>query len=423
MGAAALALTLIGTALGAHALMPLARRLARHHGLVDHPSWRRSQTEAVPCSGGLAVYLATLAGALVLLVVAGSPFEGRSLLALGLAGLATLVLGVADDRFGLHAEKKLLGQILVVSLPMASGLSLTQLALPGLGVVELGLLSGPFTLFWYLGFINSMNLIDGLDGLAAGIATIALGALAATLVGVDPVALAWVLLPLGAVVGFLRNNLSRDRIFLGDAGSMLLGLWLAGLAIGVSGSAPAAPGVAALAMLVPVADTATTILRRRRRRVSVFCADAEHLHHRLVRLGCPPRRAVAALCFLSLAGASLGNMAYGLAGAGIIALGAAAAAAIEFAYTLPRGGHPTAREAVAYLLGHGRLPGLEPDEVGQLAEVIEMSVWRESRRPQPKVTPAPAPPAPAAQGPAPAPRPATVAEEEDVVLALGEELP
>ncbi|HEX9641431.1 MAG TPA: MraY family glycosyltransferase [Candidatus Krumholzibacteria bacterium] len=407
----------IGVALFTHALIPLARRVAHARGLVDHPSWRRNQTEAVPCSGGLAIYAAVFGAAIVLGFTVGLPFEARAVAALGLAGLGTLLLGVVDDRFGLHAEKKLLGQIVVVSLPMAGGLLLERVTILGLGTVELGLLSGPVTLFWYLGFINSINLIDGLDGLAGGVSAVVLAAVAAMLVGVDPVGCLWILACLGAVLGFLRNNLSSNRIFLGDAGSMLLGLWLGGLILGQQTSTPQVLWMALSAMAIPILDTVTTIMRRSRRGVSVFRADDEHIHHRLLRLGITPRRSVAVLLFLTLGAASTGAMFLGYPEAALLALGGFASAAVELAYRLPREGTPSVADAVLYLLGANVLVDESfGAETGHLAEVIEIQPYRLQLTAEPElakhtVRDQPQPVSKAAEG----------GGTDDVVLALGEE--
>ncbi len=410
-----LALTLLGSLVLTRLLMPAARRLGAVWGLVDHPSWRRRQKAAVPCSGGLVVYVVGVAAGLTLLLTVGPPFDPTALLALGLAGLGTVILGVADDRFGLHAEKKLLGQVIVVSLPMAAGLTLHHISLPGVGSLQLGLMTGPVTLFWYLGFINSLNLIDGLDGLAAGIVAVVLGTLLLGVVGVDPIGALWLVALLGAVVGFLRDNLSADRIFLGDAGSMLLGLWLAGLTLGLAQSNPALPVVAILAMAVPVMDTASTIVRRWRRGVSMFRPDAEHLHHRLLHLGIPPLRVTLCLWAVSAGASALAAVILGHPAAALLATSLWALAALEVAYSLQRDRHPSVRRVLGFLLG--LTPTLWPaDPVEALAEVIEMERYRprmpglaheEVPSAQPTVTaPAQAPPARA---------------KEDVVLAVPDE--
>lgn len=410
------ALAALGALALTRLLMPAARRAGLAWGLVDHPSWRRRQKAAVPCSGGLAIYGAGVVVAAILVSAVGPAFEVPALLALGIAGFGTVLLGVVDDRFGLHAEKKLLGQVIVVSLPMAAGLTLQRIAIPFAGTLELGVFAGPVTLFWYLGFINSINLIDGLDGLAGGIVAVVLGALFVAIVGVDPVGAVWIAALLGAVTGFLRDNLSRERIFLGDAGSMLLGLWLAGLALGLSGARPELPLLAACAMAVPALDTATTILRRWRRGVSMFRPDAEHLHHRLLQLGTPPLRATLVLWSLSVAAAAFGIALFGTLSAALVALSALSAAAIQLAYTLERDQHPRPSRVLTYLLGaHPTLHPIDPAE--RLAEVIEMERYRER------------PPLPARAfgvdsrgeetehgGSAPA-----VAAHEDVVLAVPDE--
>ncbi len=362
---------MVACALLTHLFMPAVRRLGLRLRLVDLPSWRRAHLEAIPCSGGLAIYATVVIAAWALAFLVDLPFSSHAFIALGIAGFGTLILGVLDDRFGLHAEKKLLGQIAVITLPMAAGLTLQRIALPGLGVIELGFFGGPLTLLWYLGFINSINLIDGLDGLAGGIVVLVLSAIGVSLFGSDPVGLLFVAILLGGVLGFLRSNLSRRRIFLGDAGSMLLGLWLGGLVLGLSAATPKLPVVAVLAMAVPILDTLTTIVRRRRRGLSVFRADDEHLHHRLLRLGMTPRRAAGTLWFATAAFASLGLVLDGFNSAGILAVGALSAMAIDLAYTLPRQGSPRAPEAIKYLLGmRDHLEGQMPRR--QLAEIIEM---------------------------------------------------
>lgn len=373
-----LALVVLSTVVLTQILMPFARRAGVAWGLVDHPSWRRRQKSAVPCSGGIAIYVAGVLAAIGLARWVGTPFPMSAVVALGLGGLGTVVLGVLDDRFGLHAEKKLLGQVLVVSLPMAGGLTLEQLWLPGMGAVELGVFAGPITLFWYLGFINSVNLIDGLDGLAAGIVVIVAGTVLVAVHGIDPIGALWMAAFLGSVLGFMRDNLSRHRIFLGDAGSMLLGMWIAGLVLGVSRQSPVAPGIAAFAMLVPVLDTSTTILRRWRRGLSIFRPDAEHLHHRLLELGTSPIRATLCLWLVTLSAAATGALVLGAPSAIVLAVAAAAGAAIELAYTIQRDRHPGPLRILGYLMGFHAT--LQPTETAQrLAEVIHMEAYRSQR--------------------------------------------
>lgn len=418
----ALSLSLLAALVATRLLMPLARRLGHHWGLVDRPSWRRRQKEAVPCSGGLAIYLVVVVAATVLWLVAGPAFDGKAIMALGFAGLGMLVLGVVDDRFGLHAEKKLLGQALVATIPMAAGLTLDTLWLPGFGLVNLGPTAGAITLLWYLGFINSINLIDGLDGLAGGIVMLVLGAIFIGVVGHDPVGMVWSIVLFGAVAGFLRDNLSAQRIFLGDAGSMLLGLWLAGLALGLGSATPVVPWLALCAMFIPVLDTASTILRRWRRGSSVFRPDAEHLHHRLLKVGVSPVRATVVLWSVTAAAAAAGVAVAVHWSAALVVVGGLAVAFVELAYTLNRDDDPTLAEVLGYIMGLRRHLDAVHEVTSNLAEVIELESWRP--RAEARSAVGPEEPAVPAATPEVPPVETTIAEEKsDVVLALPEDSP
>lgn len=416
----ALALTALAALVATRLLMPAARHLGLAWGLVDHPSWRRRHKEAIPCSGGLAIYVVVVGAAVALWLTVGPAFEGQAILSLGVAGLGVLVLGVVDDRFGLHAEKKLLGQALVATIPMAAGLTLDALWLPGFGVVSLGPTAGAVTLLWYLGFINSINLIDGLDGLAGGIVMLVLGSIFVGVVGQDPVGMLWTAAIFGAVAGFLRDNLSSQRIFLGDAGSMLLGLWLAGLSLGLGGHAPAVPWLALCAMAVPVLDTASTIVRRWRRGTSVFRPDAEHLHHRLLEVGVSPVRATIVLWSVSAAAAAAGLTGAVHWSAAIIVVAGIALAVIELAYTLDRNDDPSIAEVLGYLVGVRRHLDAVHEVTSHLAEVIDIEHWRPRRESKAGAAPEVESPAPAKPAAAEA---AAGQEKADVVLALPEDTP
>jgi hypothetical protein len=178
---------------------------------------------------------------------------------------------------------------------------LDTVVLPLVGEVALGGWAWPFTLFWYLGFINSMNLIDGLDGLASGISVLASVALIVLGVAVrDMYSTLFAATLCGASVAFFYWNLSSRKIFLGDSGSMWMGLVLASLMLNLSNQQGVNLLVLLAPMIVPIWDTGTTIVRRFRRRTSIFLADDHHLHHRLLRLGFSPGGAV--FCLLLVTG-------------------------------------------------------------------------------------------------------------------------
>jgi len=283
-------------------VQPHFRSLGFLTGVVDHPGYRRTHREPVPRTGGMAIFISFFSTLLILdTFVLTEPLPWTWLGALGGAGLAIMALGVGDDRFHIHAEKKLYGQLLVILGLMIVGERLETATLPFVGAVHLGGWSWPITLLWYLGFVNSMNLIDGLDGLASGLGLVVAGTIAVIAAALgDRFSLLVAAALSGAIVSFLYWNVSRRKIFLGDSGSMWLGLALGGLLMHLA-QRPGVPLLLLLApMLVPIWDTGTTIIRRYRKRTSIFEADDYHLHHRLVRLGFRPATTVALLMLVSV---------------------------------------------------------------------------------------------------------------------------
>ena len=281
-------------------VQPHFRNLGFLTEIVDHPGYRRPHREPVPRTGGMAIFISFFCALFFLEnIVLRTPLPWSWLGILIGAGLALLALGVGDDRFGIHAEKKLYGQLVVIVGLMLFGQRIDTIVLPGLGLIELGGWAWPFTLFWYMGFINSMNLIDGLDGLASGISILASLALVAISVAVGQMySLLFASALCGATVAFFYWNISSRKIFLGDSGSMWMGLVLASLTMNLGKKVGLSLPLMLAPMIVPIWDTGTTIFRRFRRRSSIFLADDYHLHHRLLRLGFTPRGAV--VCLLAI---------------------------------------------------------------------------------------------------------------------------
>jgi UDP-GlcNAc:undecaprenyl-phosphate GlcNAc-1-phosphate transferase len=312
---------------------PLVGWFARRIGAVDVPSDpRKVHTAAVPTLGGLAILLGLLAAlGVAWLVPAFDPlFETTSEpVALLLGAVVISAIGVADDLFGLPATVKLAGQLLAALAVVIFGIQLVHFWVPGLQVVALSSdLGMVLTVVALVAMINAVNLIDGLDGLAAGVVGIAavaffLFAVRSTATGLQveriPTSAPLVAAVLaGLCLGFLFHNTHPARIFMGDTGSMLLGLLL-GIA-GVSyvgrttapsyvdfyGSVPLF--IPALVLAVPFLDTAFAITRRLVRRQPITAADKGHLHHLLLAFGHSHRRAVLVLYYWStlLAVASVG---------------------------------------------------------------------------------------------------------------------
>jgi len=287
-------------------VQPHFRNLGFLTDIVDHPGYRRPHREMVPRTGGMAIFISFFCALFFLEnVILDVPLPWSWLGILIGTGLAILALGVGDDRFGIHAEKKLYGQLVVIVALMLLGQRLDVIKLPLIGTFELGGWAWPFTLFWYLGFINSMNLIDGLDGLASGISILGCAALVAISLALGEMFSTLFAATLcGATVAFFYWNISKRKIFLGDSGSMWMGLALAIFLVNLNRHAPISLPVMIAPMVVPIWDTGTTILRRYRHRTSIFLADDYHLHHRLLRLGYSPRGAVGTL-LLATAGTTL----------------------------------------------------------------------------------------------------------------------
>lgn len=306
-------------------VQPHFRNLGFLTDIVDHPGYRRPHRELVPRTGGMAIFISFFCALFFLEnVLLGTPLPWSWLGILIGAGLAILALGVGDDRFGIHAEKKLYGQLLVIVALMLFGQRFDTIMLPLFGTIELGGWAWPFTLFWYLGFINSMNLIDGLDGLASGISILASLALVVMSLAVGELySTLFAATICGTTTAFFYWNISSRKIFLGDSGSMWMGLVLGTLILNLSQKVGISLPILLAPMVVPIWDTGTTIVRRYRRRTSIFQADDFHLHHRLLRLGFTPRATV--LCLLLVTtGSILFAMSdfLGLAWLGLPAMGA-----------------------------------------------------------------------------------------------------
>ena len=268
-------------------IQPHFRSLGFLTGIIDRPGYRRSHNVPVPRTGGMAIFISFFVTLLIIdRFVGASPLPWSWLAVLGGAGLAILALGVGDDRFHIHAEKKLYGQLIVIVALMLAGERLDTVYLPLIGQLSLGGWAWPITLLWYLGFINSMNLIDGLDGLASGIGVVASLCIVAIAIAVSDYYSAFYASTLcGSTLAFMYWNMGRRKIFLGDSGSMWMGLVLAILLLHVSRQNSVGIFLLLAPMIAPIWDTGTTIIRRYRRRTSIFEADDYHLHHRLIRLG------------------------------------------------------------------------------------------------------------------------------------------
>ena len=293
---------------------PLVRRLSVRLGAIAQPSDRMVHEKPTPSMGGLAMF----AGVLVALTVAAQlPFFdglGRSRaqwLAVVTATSVIVFFGAVDDIKGLSAPSKLAAQIFSAGLLALGGVQLLFFVFPGQGVLSLTAdLAVPLTIVLVVAMLNAINLIDGLDGLAAGIVAIAAASLFAYMYrspgafGDASGAALLAAVAAGVAVGFLPWNFHPARIFMGDSGAMLLGMLLAAATIFGVGRNPYPPTGGDLAILalpiflpllvlaIPFLDVILAIVRRVRRGSGLAHADKEHIHHRLLDLGHSHRRAV-----------------------------------------------------------------------------------------------------------------------------------
>jgi UDP-GlcNAc:undecaprenyl-phosphate GlcNAc-1-phosphate transferase len=296
------------------AATPLVRRLSLRFGWIDHPSDRKVHPKPTPTLGGLAIFLGIVVAlivARVLPALAGLYETTSELDAAVLAMVVIVVVGVIDDVRGLSALGKLAGQVLAAGLLVLAGVQLLYFYFPGQGVLSLSPdLAVPLTVLWIAGMVNAVNLIDGLDGLAAGMVAIGAGsfflymALGPT-AGSEPTSAALLsAIVAGAAIGFLPWNFYPAKIFMGDTGSGLLGLMLAVATISGVGRNPYPPSggdLAAVAipivlpllvLAIPFLDVVLAIVRRMRKGLGVHHADKEHIHHRLMDIGHSQRQAV-----------------------------------------------------------------------------------------------------------------------------------
>lgn len=268
--------------------VPLMILLSRWTGLIAKPGGRHSHSKPTPLLGGVALYAGFAAALLIFL-----PHYKDTLGVLAVSGLA-MVLLIIDDRWQVSAAIKVGFQLLVALVAIfVFGFKISSFGLPGEHLVALGLLAIPITIFWLVGMQNTVNLLDGVDGLAAGVVFIVAVTLMLAAAGLRQVAYVQLAAALaGTCAGFLLFNFHPARIFMGDSGAHFLGAALAVISIvGVGKVAVAfALVVPILALAVPIFDTAWAIVRRRREGTSVARPDLMHLHHRLQALGMDPRQ-------------------------------------------------------------------------------------------------------------------------------------
>ena len=344
------ALPLMGVAFATAALLaylftPLVRYLARRFEVFDHPEERRVNRHPVARGGGIAVVLSFVPVAVGLTwlnetvgIIPSPPLDSPEMIALLGGGLLAAVIGALDDYWQLRARWQLAGQLALALFAVALGITVDFIANPmGPGLIRFdgpgSAVAAGFTIVWIMGMINSINFIDGLDGLSSGIGIIAaltLGVISLTVASGAPYVAVLCFALAGALLGFLRWNFHPASIFLGTSGVMFLGYTLALLSIlGVAKVA-----VAMLVLAVPIIDAFWIIVRRMARKRSPFVPDRGHIHHRLLDVGLTQTQTVLLIYALCVGLAVLAFVLSG--GAQLIAFALFVVAAGLVLYTLSR---------------------------------------------------------------------------------------
>ena len=283
---------------------PLVMILAARTGALDMPDARKVHKKPIPRIGGIGIYAAFIISMVLIRIfveLSGELLWGVS--GLILSGTIIMLVGIIDDYKNLPAKVKLLGQIFAAAiLVIGFDVRIDFITDPFGDYIYLEWFAVPATIFWLVGLSNTINLIDGLDGLAAGVSMIAAITIMFVALEQNVMIIAVLTAALaGAAFGFLFFNFNPASIFMGDSGALFLGFMLAGISVigAVKCAATIALIVPILALGLPILDTAFAIVRRYRGGVPIFRPDKGHLHHRLLGLGFTQRQAVLLMYVIS----------------------------------------------------------------------------------------------------------------------------
>ncbi len=283
-------------------ILPFVIDFSKKEGLVDTPNERKIHKIPISRLGGIAIWLSTMATFLFLVILSYYPY-GSLLSGILLGGTLMFLLGLVDDIYNLPAKFKLVIQILVATLVYLLGVKID--IVPN-GVIPFSLesFSYPITVLWIVGISNAINFIDGVDGLAGSVITVNSITLALIALAVSPgypisALIAFILA--GSVLAFLTYNFNPARIFMGDSGSLFSGFLLAALSItGVMKGAALAILLPFIVLAVPIIDITFASLRRILKGKSPFVADAEHIHHKLLKAGFSQKKTTAIMTSVAI---------------------------------------------------------------------------------------------------------------------------
>ncbi|KHF39603.1 glycosyltransferase family 4 protein [Halalkalibacter okhensis] len=269
-------------------ITPFIKRFAIKIGAVDNPNYRKVHQKVMPRLGGLAIYIGFLIGFVIL--QPDSPY----VIPIIIGSFIIILTGVLDDLMELSAKWKLAGQIIAAVVVILGDVRVEYINLPFNGELHLGWFSIPLTLLWIIGVTNAINLIDGLDGLAAGVSSIVLITISSLAIFMGDVFVASLgVMLLGSTLGFLIFNFNPAKIFMGDTGALFLGYMISVIALlGFKNVTVFSLIIPVIILAVPISDTLFAIVRRFVNKQPLSAPDKSHLHHCLLRLGLSHKQTV-----------------------------------------------------------------------------------------------------------------------------------
>jgi len=304
----------LGSAILALVITPIVINLAYRIKAIAHPGIRDVHTRAVPRIGGIAIYFSAIVLFVAVLFIdngIGDIFRNNLLQLVTLFCSATFIflIGLVDDVKGLPARFKFLAELLAAGSLCLVGVRISSIGITEQWTFNLGFSGSLLTILWIVGITNAVNLSDGLDGLASGIAAITCGVIAVFAVLSGNVLMAILMLALlGSLTGFLFFNFNPAKVFMGDCGSLFLGFTIASASVicATKSTALVALALPALALGIPIFDTLFSMLRRFLERRGMFSPDRAHFHHRLVDLGLKQRHVVIIIYVMTFLSVGLG---------------------------------------------------------------------------------------------------------------------
>lgn len=277
-------------------ITPIMIKISLKINATDKPNHRKVHTNPIPTLGGLVIFIGFMIGVIII-----QPVSSHHLAIVSGACLIIL-LGFFDDMYDLSPKIKFAAQLVAAMLVVFwGGLQVEFINLPFGGQVEFGLLSSLITIFWIVGITNAMNLIDGLDGLAAGVSSIALFTIGGMgLIMGDVYVSTMALILFFSTIGFLPYNFFPAKIFMGDTGALFLGYMISVLALlGFKNVTIISFIIPIFILAVPISDTLIAMARRYINKQPISSPDSSHLHHRLVKSGLTHRQTVLFIYTLS----------------------------------------------------------------------------------------------------------------------------